>query len=213
MNRYLVACNGDKRRAMTLYRKNLKLSQELFTLISCFEVALRNAIDSYYNSHLGNDWLRNAVAPGGIFDNSDCSNSARAIQEEITRLNTRYSHSKLVAGLGLGFWRYMFSRNQYRAGGQQLLSIFPSRPHSSPSIQYNRAYVEGELKKINDLRNRIAHHEPICFVSGMPIKDTTYARLHYGIILQLFQWMQIDEASFLYGLDHINSTCDNIDGL
>ena len=41
MQKYVLACGGDTRRAMTLYRYNLKLSQEMFTLISCFEVALR----------------------------------------------------------------------------------------------------------------------------------------------------------------------------
>jgi hypothetical protein len=29
----------------------------------------------------------------------------------------------------------------------------------------------------------------------------------------LFQWMQIDEAAFLYGLDHINTVCNEIDNL
>jgi hypothetical protein len=28
MSRYLTACNNDSRKAMTLYRKNLQLSQE-----------------------------------------------------------------------------------------------------------------------------------------------------------------------------------------
>ena len=45
MQKYVQSCGGDTRRAMTLYRYNLKLSQEMFTLISCFEVALRNRID------------------------------------------------------------------------------------------------------------------------------------------------------------------------
>lgn len=45
MHRYVLACANDTRRAMTLYRYNLKLSQEMFTLISCFEVSLRNRID------------------------------------------------------------------------------------------------------------------------------------------------------------------------
>ena len=45
MNRYLVASNGNTRKAMTLYRLNLKLSQEFFTVISCFEIALRNKIE------------------------------------------------------------------------------------------------------------------------------------------------------------------------
>ena len=48
MSRYLLACNGNTKKAMTLYRLNLRLSQELFTIICCFEIALRNAIDAQY---------------------------------------------------------------------------------------------------------------------------------------------------------------------
>jgi hypothetical protein len=44
LQRYLIACGNDTRKTMTLYRLNLNLSQEVFTLLSCFEVALRNAI-------------------------------------------------------------------------------------------------------------------------------------------------------------------------
>ena len=38
LNRYLMACNGNRRKAMTLYRYNLRLAQELLTIVSCFEV-------------------------------------------------------------------------------------------------------------------------------------------------------------------------------
>ena len=67
MQKYVLACGGDTRRAMTLYRYNLKLSQEMFTLISCFEVALRNRIDNQMVARLGNDWLRDLIMPGGNF--------------------------------------------------------------------------------------------------------------------------------------------------
>lgn len=50
--RYLVASANDSRKAMTLYRKNLSLCQELFTVISCFEIALRNKIDRHYTARL-----------------------------------------------------------------------------------------------------------------------------------------------------------------
>ncbi|GEM_PF-2513798 len=33
MERYLTACGGDTRKAMTLYRYNLQISQEMFTKI------------------------------------------------------------------------------------------------------------------------------------------------------------------------------------
>jgi len=68
MNRYLLACGGNTRKPMTLYRKNLLLTQELFTLVSCFEVALRNGIDATVTLSLNNDWLRSAVVPEGILD-------------------------------------------------------------------------------------------------------------------------------------------------
>jgi len=106
MNRYLLACDVNTHKALTMYRKNLQLTQELFTIISCFEVALRITI-----------------------------------------------------------------------------------------------------------RNRMAHHEPTSFASGQPIKNTTYARQRYNLIFQLFQWMQIDAVALLYGLDHINTVCNEIDNL
>lgn len=65
MQKYVAACNNDTRRAMTLYRYNLRLSQEMFTIISCFEVVLRNRIDKVMISLHGNDWLRDAILPNG----------------------------------------------------------------------------------------------------------------------------------------------------
>lgn len=213
MSRYSMACNGNTRKAMTLYRKNLQLSQELFTVISCFEIALRNAIDNHAVQHLGSNWLRTGALPGGIFDNAHCMITKHTINDEVYKLNHQYTHAKLVAALGFGFWRYLFSAHHYRATGQNLLQIFRGRPRSTPTVQYNASYIFGELAKINNLRNRIAHHEPICFIPGHPQKDTTFVRQHYNLILQLFRWLSIDEAALLYGLDHISTVCNEIDTL
>lgn len=213
LNRYLHACGNDTRKAMTLYRKNLKLSQEVFTVLSCFEVALRNRIDIHYTSIHGNHWLRDAASPGGFFNNAQNYKTRLTINDAISKLGLHYTHFKLVADLGFGFWRYMFVDRQYRAAGNTLLRIFPSRPASSPHINYNHTFVFNELAKINSLRNRIAHHEPICFQNGASVKDTNYIRQHYNLILRFFQWMQIDEAALLYGLDHINAVCSEIDNL
>jgi hypothetical protein len=45
------------------------------------------------------------------------------------------------------------------------------------------------------------------------VKDTIYAREHYAIIKQLFQWMNINETALLYGLDHVEKICNQIDAL
>ena len=210
MSRYLTACDANTRKSMTLYRKNLQISQEMFTIISCFEVALRNAIDKKCISILGNNWLRDGANNGGIFDNLQCRVTKQNINEAINKL-PQYSHHKLVAELGFGFWRFMFASNQFNATNRILLRIFPSKPTSTPTMQYNHTYILNQLAQINNIRNRIAHHEPICFVSQQPVKDSSFTRKHYHLILQLFQWMDIDEAALLYGIDHIEQLCNDID--
>lgn len=212
MSRYKTATPSTMK-AMTLYRLNLKLSQQLFTIICCFEVTIRNKINIHMINHFGNDWLSNGAAGDGIFDNNNCRHSRQTINDAIGKLGITYTHSKLVAEIGFGFWRFLFAPHQYTATGRTLLRIFPSKPLSTPVNSYNQNFVFNQLAKINELRNRIAHHEPICFVVGQPIKDTTYIRQHYDIIIELFRWMGIDEVSLLYGLDHVSTICDQIDAL
>ena len=215
MNRYLTACNGDTRKAMTLYRYNLQLSQEVFTIISCFEVALRNAIDTQITSVLGAEWLKNSVMQGGIFTSRNTLKSYDIIMHAYNKLlsNGSYSHSKLLAEMEFGVWKYMFSPVQYRLTGSQLLHIFPNKTRSTPHIQYNHSYVFNELDKINTLRNRIAHHEPVCFYLQQPVIDTSYILNEYQKIQTLFMWMDIDSRALLYGLDHIQQVCSRINEL
>lgn len=215
LQRYLLACNNDTRKAMTLYRYNLRLSQELFTLISCFEVALRNAIDRQMVANFGQDWLRDAILPAGIFSGAKCVDTSKIISRSYVKLNLHnsYSHSKLVAEMEFGVWKYMFSAPQYKASGKILLRIFPNKPKSSANQQYNNSYVFNKLDGINNLRNRIAHHEPICFLHNSAIVDTTYVMNLYGRIYDLFDWLGIDGKSLLYGLDHIQNICYEINNI
>ncbi len=186
MSRYLQACDGNSQKAMTLYRRNLQLTQELFTIISCFEIVLRNTIDDRCKEEFGEDWLRKGASKDGIFDNKKCRLTKININNAIKKLS-HYKPNKLIAELGFGFWRYMFAQNQYNATNRILLKVFPSKPTSTPTHQYNNTYIFNELAKLNKLRNRMAHHEPICFKSQEPIKSTTYARQNYNLILQFFQ--------------------------
>lgn len=87
MLRYKDAANGDTRKAMALYRYNLWLSQEMFTIVSCFEVALRNAIDGLLVQTLGNDWLRDSVQDNGIFSNGRMNETRKIIDKAYSRLS------------------------------------------------------------------------------------------------------------------------------
>ena len=213
MRRYLNACGGNKRKAQTLYRLNLRLSQEMFTVISCYEVALRNAIDRIMTASLGNDWLRDAILPGGIFDNPLFYGTTRIMHKAYNELitNGKYSCSKMLSAMEFGVWKYMYSAPQYRATGRRLLQVFPNKPRSSAVMQYNNQYIYNELDAINRLRNRIAHHEPICFLQDQETISTSHLRNCYNRILTLFSWMDIDSKALLYGLNHIQILSQKID--
>ncbi len=70
-----------------------------------------------------------------------------------------------------------------------------------------------ELDKINSLRNRIAHHEPICFSVRTSQIDTDYIVTIYDKIFNMFAWMGVDNRSLLYGLDHVQQICNKINNL
>ena len=212
MRKYILACNNDSKRAMTLYRYNLKLSQEMFTMISCFEVALRNKIDKEMKLHFGNDWLRDLVLPGGAFyGNPRVDKTYKIIRKAYDGLvrDGNYSHSKLLSEMEFGVWKYMFNNLHYGLCGRHLLGIFPNKPKSQKAFRVDNSRIFLELDYINNIRNRIAHHEPICF--GRPIcVDTTYTLKNYARMMTLFHWMGIDANSFLYGLDHVGTECGKI---
>ena len=162
---------------------------------------------------LGNDWLRDAIMPGGIFDNPLFSGTTRIMHKAYNELitNGKYSCSKMLSAMEFGIWKYMFSAPQYRATGRRLLQIFPNKPKSSAVMQYNNQYIYNELDAVNRLRNRIAHHEPICFLHDQETISTVYLLNCYRRILTLFSWMDIDTKSLLYGLDHVQNLTRKID--
>ena len=215
MRRYLTECNGNTLEAMTLYRYNLQISQEMFTIVSCFEVALRNAIDRKLTENLGKEWLRDSISTNGIFSQPILRKTREIISFAFNRLqlSNSYSHPKLLAEMEFGIWKYMFSPVQYRVTGRNLLSIFPNKPRSSRAMQYNQSYIFNELDKVNSLRNRIAHHETICFATNTSTIDTSYIINIYNRIKTLFSWMNINSDSLLYGLDHIQRACDKVNRL
>lgn len=215
LSRYVNACGGDTRKALTLYRYNLRVSQELFTMISCFEVAIRNAIDNELTARYGNEWLKDSISNGGFLTGSDTVKSFGIVKHTYDKLVSegRYSHTKLLSGLEFGVWKYMYSPPQFRATGRVLLRVFPHKQRSTPNLHINHTYLFNELDKINTLRNRIAHHEPICFLSGRDLVYTDYIKKEYQNIQMLFSWMGINGASMLYGLDHVLDICKKIDSL
>ena len=211
--KYLVAASNDKRRAMALYRYNIRLSQEMYAVACCFEVTLRNRIDQQLKSTLGNDWLRDLVLPGGAFYSDPRVDKTRKIIDNAYRELVRkhsYTHSQLLSKMEFGVWKYLYSNVHYALTGQTLLNVFPNKPRSSRTMHYDNSYMFSALDDVNNMRNRIAHHEPICFNKTTGMVDTSYPLAIYTRIMTLFQWMGLDSGPILFGLDHVGQICNKI---
>jgi hypothetical protein len=75
----------------------------MFTVLSCFEVALRTKFDKHYTAIYGNNWLRNAAAGGFLITIEQGKTKRKKINEEATGLNLYTHFVKLVAELNFGF--------------------------------------------------------------------------------------------------------------
>ena len=181
MRKYLNACAGDKRKTMLLYRYNLRLCQRFYGALNLLEVMLRNAINEHYIAYYSDpDWIVNHADAGMLLEyNKDEIKQAEAGY----RKRGIYNNDKMVASLTMGFWTKLFSKKRYKRGGKTLLKIFPNKQKGK-----NQADIYKDLTHIREFRNRIAHHEPICF-DGFGNISTTFARSHYQLICDYISYM------------------------
>lgn len=214
-SRYLSACGENKSRAMRLYRLNQVLSREMFSIVSCLEVGLRNRIDCFMSAAHGADWLRDSILPGGMFDRKTTQGTKKIIEKVYNEVSTKshYAPSKMLSKMEFGIWKYMYAGPQYTASGRILLKVFPNKPTSTKILRYDNSFIFGELNEINELRNRIAHNEPICFMPNAAVKSTQYAKEMYEKMFQLLMWMDIETKPILKHINHVKLICRIIEHL
>ena len=203
IGKYKIACNGDKNNALQLYRYNIKLCQKFYGVLGVLEVVLRNAINEHFKVLLqDNDWLVTQSQSGFLIDYQD------TILKEINKLiNNKYTHDKLVASLSLGVWTFLFSRNCYKNSGKTLLQIFPNRAHG-----LNQRDIYADLDKIRTFRNRIAHHEPLCFDSLGKI-NVVFVKEIYALVIRYIDFLGYRPNELLYGVETPLVTIEKINEL
>jgi hypothetical protein len=205
MGKYANACSGDKRKTMLLYRYNLRLCQRFCGVLNLFEVMLRNAINEHYRAYYSNpDWIVNQADTGRLLEfNMD------EIKQTETSYRRRgiYNNDKMVASLTMGFWTKLFSKKRYKRGGKSLLRIFPNKVKGK-----SQSDVYKDLTHIREFRNRIAHHEPICFDSYGKI-STDFARKHYQLIRDYISYMGQHPDNVIQWTEKPDEVLDKIDKL
>lgn len=208
LNKYRKACDGNTTAALTLYHHNIKLCQKCYGILNIFEIVLRNAINEHYKAFFTDgDWIRNQLAPGGMLETHPQRN---AVLKIITDLDNKekYTNDRIVSSVTLGFWTYLFTKEPYKNGGKTLLRIFPSKTKG-----LGQRNIYNELQAVKAFRNRIAHHEAICFdTTGK--KSTAEVRANYATVIKYIQFLGYRETHLYYGLDVLpNKIMQKIDSL
>ena len=204
LGKYRLACRGNKNKALILYRYNIKLCQKFYGILGVLEVVLRNAINEHFKGQLGDgDWLITQTQTGFLMSYKD-----NIFKERDKLVNNRnYTHDKLVASLTLGAWTLMFSKNCYKKSGKTLLQIFPNK-----TLGLNQRTIYSELDKVRIFRNRIAHHEPLCFDSVGTV-NVSYVKEVYSLIVKYIQFLGYNTNELLYGVENPSQTISKIDKL
>lgn len=154
---YLAEKNGDKEAALALYHWNLQLSSAFFVPLQICEVSVRNSIVTAIEGTYGANW------PWERGFEISLRNPPRSYSPRRDLVGLRHlpTSGKIVAELKFVFWEKMFTHGHDSAiWNAHFRTAFPNADPNG-TIQALRREGNNALFKIRDLRNRIAHHEPI----------------------------------------------------
>ena len=155
LSTYLSACYGDMDKAMELYLWNMYVAGLFMPLLNLVEVILRNRIALALTTIHGTHWAWNTgfhrMVPTHSF------NPKQEIQNLSHKYHKTKATGKLIADCKFVFWQHLLtSRYQKPIWNKHLTTSFPYL-----ATTQNRATLEKQIDQIRELRNRIAHHEPI----------------------------------------------------
>jgi hypothetical protein len=147
---YLLATNNDLDAALALYQWNTTVAAAFWADLGHLEVILRNALHERLTEWSTPNWY---VGNRHLF-----TDRMRSLVDE-ARLRARRAGyvetpGRVVAELNFGFWRYLLAARYERSLWRPCLyRAFPGNGR--------RRDVHDAVAALHQLRNRIAHHEPI----------------------------------------------------
>lgn len=83
------------------------------------------------------------------------------IDEAIARVGSSIRNGKVIAELSFGFWIHMLDSKFDVQNIKLIKGIFPLRTQWNKSLTSEIKAIRHDFDLIGELRNRVAHHEPI----------------------------------------------------
>ncbi len=172
---YLTAAGFREDVAHALYLWNVAIGQSFHFPLQAAEIALRNVINSALVEAAGPWWWRDD-AGRRILGEERCEDVDKAANRLRRKYRCEPDTGQVVASLMLGFWAAMLKREYNRSLWDTRASA--AFPHLSRGETIRD--VSATANAIQDLRNRIVHHEPLI---GRNLSED------YGSILRLLAWI------------------------
>ncbi len=149
----------DPELTIKLYEWNLRIGGAFLADLGVVEVLLRNAFDQvlqekYPPSADGKAWYDQT---GVLFDPEGMLVD-KAKKDVRTYDDEAPGHGDVIAALGFGFWRSLLLQRYQQRLWPTLQKAFYGLP---PGHKIKRSDVEDRIKSLVELRNAIAHHDPI----------------------------------------------------
>lgn len=220
----------DDAQVLALYQWNDELSACLFRTISLVEVLLRNQFHRAFSlrygvvgGHGSKDWYAHvALSPLSQNKIKEITHYKQG-QQFLPRIPAP-SPDDVISGLTFGFWPRLLdlnkdTNNQPIAWGSILLDVLPGHRQRQVTHWAKRKHQDALFARLdlcNELRNRIAHHEPIwklgpLMTEGRPRQGKpltvqlvapttpedalTRLRLLYDRVTELLGWLSPDMAA------------------
>jgi hypothetical protein len=144
--------------ALALYAWNAQVAAAMLAPLHLCEVVIRNAVSDALTRVYGPQWpwsnvFENSLPSPGVGFNP---------RRELVRARVHQpTTGKVIAELKMVFWQKMFTgRFDMRIWNPHLCTVMPHLD-STKTVQDLRRLIHTDLEQLRELRNRIAHHEPI----------------------------------------------------
>jgi hypothetical protein len=184
LSTYLAAAGGDQAAALRLHVWNTRISAALYGPLQALEIIIRNAFHRELSVAYGPAWYDNTRLP--------LTPAARArvadAKEAVRRAGRPLDPGRIVAELSFGFWERLLTHGPPGRLNYEMALWRPALHRAFPNSRRRRADVHKPLPGLRDLRNRIAHHEPI-FSRDLAAD--------YQTILDVISWMCTDTQAWV----------------
>lgn len=190
MEKYFNRYPNDDQKAISHYKSNIELSESFYSVLSMFEVALRNSLNRELTEYFRtNDWYLRVESVPGLRNLKSSINTAK---RRIANRNETITANNVIAELTIGFWVGLFNAEYELILWKPLRKVFPYLEKQ----QRQRNNVSAPINKIRDFRNRVFHHEPISW--NLDRLEETHKR-----ILTVMSWINKDLPEITQNIDRV----------